>query len=164
MSKSNASDKLCFVNFIFKNGCTDSVAVAETSENLWKEFLSKFCRDGKALKNNILTFNGIDGNACVDMSTVAKIEISDKDKGPLVLVNSQVNDDETDISLPSKFMDACVAKDKDEALRLAKLMAKQHSFTLEAELDLLDFDSSSLSSEYRLPIATMIKELRKYEA
>ena len=92
MSKSNASDKLCFVNFIFKNGCTDSVAVAETSENLWKEFLHKFCRDGKALKNNILTFNGIDGNACVDMSTVAKIEISDKNKSSLVLVNSQVND------------------------------------------------------------------------
>lgn len=22
------SDKLCFINFIFKNGCTDSVAVA----------------------------------------------------------------------------------------------------------------------------------------
>ena len=81
MSKSNASDKICFVNFIFKSGRSDTVAVAETSENLWEEFLSKFCRDGKALKNNILTFNGIDGNACVDMSTVAKIEISDKDKG-----------------------------------------------------------------------------------
>ena len=80
MKDLKASEKLCFVNFIFKNGCTDSVAVAETSENLWEEFLSKFCRDGKALKNNILTFNGIDGNACVDMSTVAKIEISDKDK------------------------------------------------------------------------------------
>lgn len=55
--------------------------------------MSKFCRNGKALKNNILAFNGIDGNACVDMSTVAKIEISDKDKGPLVLVNSQLNDE-----------------------------------------------------------------------
>lgn len=66
MNDRKTSDKLCFVNFIFKNGCTDSVAVAETSENLWEEFLSKFCRDG---------------NACVDMSTVAKIEISDKDKG-----------------------------------------------------------------------------------
>ena len=85
MSKLNASDKLCFVNFIFKNGCTDSVAVAETSENLWKEFLHKFCRDGKALKNNILTFNGIDGNACVDMSTVAKIEISNQDKGQIMI-------------------------------------------------------------------------------
>ena len=81
MSKLNASDKLCFVNFIFKSGCTDTIAVAETSENLWKEFLSKLCRDGKALKNNMLTFNGIDGNVYVDMSTVAKVEISNKDKG-----------------------------------------------------------------------------------
>lgn len=69
-----------------------------------------------------------------------------------------------DLSLPSKFMDACVAKDKDNALRLAKLMAKQHNCTLKAELDILDFDASILSSEYRLPIATMIKELRKYKA
>lgn len=71
--------------------------------------------------------------------------------------------EEIDLSLPSKFMDACVAKDKDKALRLAKLMAKQHSCTLKAELDILDFDASILSSEYRLPIATMIKELRKHE-
>ena len=88
MEKIKASDQICFVNLIFKNGCTDSIAVAETSENLWKEFLHKFCRDGKALKNNILTFNGIHGNACVDMSTVAKIEISEIDKGPMVLVKS----------------------------------------------------------------------------
>lgn len=72
--------------------------------------------------------------------------------------------EEIDLSLPSKFMDACVAKDKDKALRLAKLMAKQHNCTLKAELDILDFDASILSSEYRLPIATMIKELRKYAA
>ncbi len=63
---------------------------------------------------------------------------------------------EIDLSLPSKFMDACVAKDKDKALRLAKLMAEQHNCTLKAELDILDFDASILSSEYRLPIATMI--------
>ncbi|WP_209444693.1 hypothetical protein [Lactobacillus johnsonii] len=68
--------------------------------------------------------------------------------------------EEIDLSLPSKFMDACVAKDKDKALRLAKLMAKQHNCTLKAELDILDFDASILSSEYRLPIATMIKELK----
>lgn len=43
--------------------------------------------------NDILTFNGIDGSVYVDLSTVAKIEISDKDKGPLVLVNSQLNDE-----------------------------------------------------------------------
>lgn len=72
--------------------------------------------------------------------------------------------EEIDVSLPSKFMDACVAKNRDKALRLAKLMAKQHNCTLKAELDLLDFDASILSSEYRLPITTMIKELRKHEA
>lgn len=96
MNKLKASDKLCFVNFIFKNGCTDSVAVAETPKNLWEEFLSEFCRDGKVQTNNILTFNGIDGSVYVDLSTVAKIEISNKDKAPSALVNSQVNDDEID--------------------------------------------------------------------
>ena len=80
MSKSNTSDKICFVNFIFKSGCTDTIAVAATSENLWKEFLSKFHTDGKALKNHFFTFKGIDGNVCVDMLTVAKIEISNKIK------------------------------------------------------------------------------------
>lgn len=68
-----------------------------------------------------------------------------------------------DLSLPSKFMDACVAKDSIEALRLAVSMAKQYNLTLKAELDLWDFYSSILSSEYRLPIKIMIKELRNYE-
>lgn len=90
MKDFKASDKLCFVNFIFKNGCTDSVAVAETPKNLWKEFESELFRDGKVHRNDILTFNGI---VYVDLSTVAKIEISDKDKGPLVVVDSQLNDE-----------------------------------------------------------------------
>lgn len=68
-----------------------------------------------------------------------------------------------DLSLPSKFMDACVAKDSIKALRLAVLMAKQHDLTLKAELDRLDFNASILSNEYRLPIKIMIKELRNYE-
>ena len=93
MKDLKASDKLCFVNFIFKNGCTDSVAVAETPKNLWQEFDSELFRDGKVHRNDILTFNSIDGSVYVDLSTVAKIEISDKDKGPLVLVNSQLNDE-----------------------------------------------------------------------
>lgn len=93
MKDLKASDKLCFVNFIFKNGCTDSVAVAETPKNLWKEFESELFRDGKVHRNDILTFNGIDGSVYVDLSTVAKIEISDKDKGPLVVVDSQLNDE-----------------------------------------------------------------------
>lgn len=68
-----------------------------------------------------------------------------------------------DLSLPSKFMDACVAKDSIKALRLAVLMAKQHDLTLKAELDRLDFNASILSNEYRFPIKIMIKELRNYE-
>lgn len=76
MSKLKASDKLCFVNFIFKNGCTDSVAVAETPENLWEEFTSELFRDEKVRMNDILTFNGIDGSVYVDLSTVAKIAIA----------------------------------------------------------------------------------------
>lgn len=68
------------------------------------------------------------------------------------------------LGLPSKFMDACVAEDKEKALRLVKLMAKQHNCALKTELDILDFMASILFSEYRLPVATMIKELRKHEA
>lgn len=81
MNDLKISNKLCFVNFIFKNGCTDSVAVAETSKNLWEKFLSELYRDGKVRINDILIFNGIHGSVYVDLSTVAKIEISDKDKG-----------------------------------------------------------------------------------
>ena len=51
---------------------------------------------GKEIKNDILILGRIHGYVYVDLATVAKIEISDKDKGPLVLVNSQVNDDEID--------------------------------------------------------------------
>ena len=70
---------------------------------------------------------------------------------------------EIDFSLPSKFMNACVAKDSIEALRLAVLMANQHKLTLNAELNLLDFEASILSSEYRFSIQIMIEELRNYE-
>ena len=85
MSNQKASDKLCFVNLIYNNGCTDSVAVAETPKNFWEEFLSEICRDGIVQTSKILIFGGIDGSVYVDMSTVAKIEISDKDKAPLVI-------------------------------------------------------------------------------
>lgn len=70
---------------------------------------------------------------------------------------------ENNFSLPSRFMDACVAKDSIKALRLAVLMAKQHDLTLKDELDRLDFNASILSNEYRFPIQIMIKELRRYE-
>lgn len=81
MSKSNASDKICFVNFIFKSGRSDTVAVADSYQNFWKEFLSELYIDGKVQDDHILTFNGIDRHVYVDMSTVAKIEISKNDKG-----------------------------------------------------------------------------------
>lgn len=79
------------------------------------------------------------------------------------MIKVKRGDSMNDFSLPSRFMDACVAKDKDEALRLVKLMAKQANFTLKAELDRLDFNASILSNEYRFPIQIMIKELRSYE-
>ena len=81
MSKPKENDKLCFVNFIFKSGCTDTVAVADSYQNFWKEFLSKLCRDGKVQNDHILIFDGIDRHVYVDMTTVAKIEISKNDKG-----------------------------------------------------------------------------------
>ena len=72
--------------------------------------------------------------------------------------------EEIDLSLPSKFMDACVAKDKDKALRLAKLMAKQHNCSFKAELNMLYFDATVLPSKYSYPMTSMVKELRKHEA
>lgn len=81
MSEPNASDKICFVNFIFKSGRSDTVAVAESYQNFWKGFLSELCGDGIVQNDHILTFDGIDRHVYVDMSTVAKVEISDKDKG-----------------------------------------------------------------------------------
>lgn len=81
MSKLNASNKLCFVNFIFKSGCSDTVAVADSCQNFWEEFLSKLCRDGKVQNDHIFIFDGIDRHVYVDMSTVAKIDISNNDKG-----------------------------------------------------------------------------------
>ncbi|GBA80023.1 hypothetical protein LJCM1130_01700 [Lactobacillus paragasseri] len=41
MNKLKASNKLCFVNLIFKNGCTDSVAVDNSKEHLWNNFAKK---------------------------------------------------------------------------------------------------------------------------
>ena len=80
MSKSNASDKICFVNFIFKSGRTDTVAVADSYQNFWEGFLSELCRDGKVPSDHILIFDGIDRHVYVDMSTVAKIELSNNNK------------------------------------------------------------------------------------
>lgn len=72
--------------------------------------------------------------------------------------------EEIDLSLPGKFMDACVAKDKDNALKLAKLMVKQQNCSFKAELNMLYFGATVLPSEYSYPMRSMVKELRKYEA
>ncbi|MCI7647875.1 MAG: hypothetical protein SPG45_05295 [Lactobacillus johnsonii] len=58
MKDLKASDKLCFVNFIFKNGCTDSVAVAKSKEHLWNNFTKKLDEYGKGIKNDVLTYMG----------------------------------------------------------------------------------------------------------
>lgn len=92
MEKIKASDQICFVNLIFKNGCTDSIAVANSKEHLWEHIAKKLDKYG-GIKNDILTFNGIHGYGYVDLSTVAKIEISEIDKGPMVLVKSKLNKD-----------------------------------------------------------------------
>ncbi len=80
MSNPDASNKVCFVNFIFKSGRSDTVAVAESYQNFWKGFSSELCRDGIVQNKNIVIFEGIDRHVYVDMSTVAKIEIYNKDK------------------------------------------------------------------------------------
>ncbi len=84
---------MCFINLIFKNGCIDSIAVADTPERLSEKLNKELYKNGGFDNNNFLNFKGIHGSGYVDLSTVAKIEISDKDKGPLVLVNSQLNDE-----------------------------------------------------------------------
>ena len=85
MIKPNANDKICFVNFIFKNGCTDSVAVAKSKEHLWNNFAKKLDEYGKGIKNDILILGGIHGYVYVDLATVAKIEISNQDKGQIMI-------------------------------------------------------------------------------
>ena len=93
MEKIKASDQICFVNLIFKNGCTDSIAVANSKEHLWEHIAKKLDKYGGGIKNDILTFNEIHRYGYVDLSTVAKIEISEIDKGPMVLVKSKLNKD-----------------------------------------------------------------------
>ena len=45
-------DKLCFVNLIFKNGCTDSIAVKGTKEHIWNLLSKEFYEYGQELKNS----------------------------------------------------------------------------------------------------------------
>ena len=44
-------EKLCFVNLTFKSGCTDSIAIGESTEQVWKVFEQKIDKYGKEFKN-----------------------------------------------------------------------------------------------------------------
>lgn len=69
-----------------------------------------------------------------------------------------------DLSLPSKFVDACVAKDKDNSLKIAKLIAKQHNVSLEQELQILsDTAAIALSIDEMTAVFTMAEDIRKHE-
>ena len=70
-----------------------------------------------------------------------------------------------DLSLPSKFMDASVDEDFDKALKIAKLIAKQHHITLTNELKILsDSAAMALSIDEMTAVFSMVEDIRKYEA
>lgn len=74
--------KLCFVNLIFKNGCTDSIAVKCTKEHIWNLLSKEFDEYGQEIKNRILIIDGIHEHVYLDLSTVATMGISENDKSP----------------------------------------------------------------------------------
>lgn len=92
MEEIKTSDKMCFINLLFKSGCTDSIAISESKEHVWEVLEKKIDDYGKEFRNKTLIFDGIDGHVYLDMSTVAKLEISEKDKGPFVVVHSKLNE------------------------------------------------------------------------
>lgn len=66
-----------------------------------------------------------------------------------------------DVRLPSKFMLASVQHNKQEALRLAKLLAEQHDCELKAELDALEYSAQlMLTGNDQKATISMVKELR----
>lgn len=73
--------------------------------------------------------------------------------------------EEINLSLPSKFIDASVDEDFDEALKVAKLMAKQHHRLLTDELKILsDSAAMVLSIDEMTAVFSMVEDIRKYEA
>lgn len=73
--------------------------------------------------------------------------------------------EEIDVSLPSKFIDASVDEDFDKALKIAKLMAKQHHRPLTDELKILsDSAAMVLSIDEMTAVFSMVEDIRKYEA
>lgn len=73
-------DKLCFVNLILKNGCTESIAVKGTKEYIWDLLSREFNAYGQDMKNRILIIDGINEHVYLDLSTVATMGISENDK------------------------------------------------------------------------------------
>ncbi len=71
----------------------------------------------------------------------------------------------SDLSLPSKFMDACVDDDFDKALKIAQLIAKQHHLTLTDELEILSNSAAMVSSiDEMTAVFSMVEDIRNYEA
>ena len=69
-----------------------------------------------------------------------------------------------DFSLPRKFVDACVAKDEDNSLKIAKLIAKKYNVSLEQELQTLsDTAAIALSIDEMTAVFTMAEDIRKHE-
>lgn len=73
--------------------------------------------------------------------------------------------EEIDLGLPSKFIDASVDEDFDKALKIVKLIAKQHRRTLTDELKILsDSAAMVLSIDEMTAVFSMVEDIRKYEA
>ncbi len=73
--------------------------------------------------------------------------------------------EEINLSLPSKFIDANVDEDFDKALKIAKLMAKQHHRPLTDELKILsDSAAMVLSIDEMTAVFSMVEDIRNYEA
>lgn len=73
--------------------------------------------------------------------------------------------DKIDLSLPSKFIDASVDEDFDKALKIAKLIAKQHHLTLTDELEISSNSAAMVSSiDEMTAVFSMVEDIRNYEA
>lgn len=66
-----------------------------------------------------------------------------------------------DFSLPSKFIDASVDEDFDKALKIVKLIAKQHHITLTDELEILSDSAAMVSSiDEMTAVFSMVEDIR----
>lgn len=73
--------------------------------------------------------------------------------------------EEIDLSLPNKFINASVTGDFNNALKIARLMAKQHNVPLNKELQILsDTAAMVLSINEMTAVFSMVEDIRNYEA